>query len=302
MLDLVTRSDAKTLGYRVYFTGIPCPAGHICERRVHNGECVQCARLAAGAYYAARKSDPAFREKNNQRALRNYESKSAERREEKRIGIADWIARAKSQDLTILTRDEARRSGSARFFIGAPCPTGHISPRHTSDGACIACKRSRTKHWRASNPEATRAQDRSYYSAAPERFRARSRAKHARRRDDTDFQKANAARARRWAKANRNKHRANLGRRRARQKAALGEFSADDVKAIRDKQKDRCAYCRDRLKGRGEIDHIHPLVPRDGSDPGRNDATNLQLLCRPCNRRKHNKHPADFARELGLLI
>jgi len=30
-----------------YFNGVPCPKGHIAERRAHNGECVECARCAA---------------------------------------------------------------------------------------------------------------------------------------------------------------------------------------------------------------------------------------------------------------
>jgi hypothetical protein len=41
---LITRSEAKVLRQSKYFTGNPCPKGHIAERRVHNATCVECDR------------------------------------------------------------------------------------------------------------------------------------------------------------------------------------------------------------------------------------------------------------------
>ena len=38
------RSEAKSLGLKRYFTGKPCPVGHIAERTVDRGACVMCAR------------------------------------------------------------------------------------------------------------------------------------------------------------------------------------------------------------------------------------------------------------------
>lgn len=40
-----SRRQGKQIGSRVYFTGLPCKHGHICNRRTVNGECILCARV-----------------------------------------------------------------------------------------------------------------------------------------------------------------------------------------------------------------------------------------------------------------
>lgn len=44
---IVSRADARANGFRTYATGKPCPRGHVSERRVHNGECIECGRARA---------------------------------------------------------------------------------------------------------------------------------------------------------------------------------------------------------------------------------------------------------------
>lgn len=52
----ITRHEAISLGLKWYFTGEPCPRGHVAKRTVSNRECRQCvnerakARRAEGAY------------------------------------------------------------------------------------------------------------------------------------------------------------------------------------------------------------------------------------------------------------
>lgn len=41
---IVTRAEAKAAGLTRYFTGKPCPHGHICERWTSATGCVECAR------------------------------------------------------------------------------------------------------------------------------------------------------------------------------------------------------------------------------------------------------------------
>ena len=41
---VLSREDAKVLGLKRYFTGKPCPHGHIVERRVSTMKCIQCCR------------------------------------------------------------------------------------------------------------------------------------------------------------------------------------------------------------------------------------------------------------------
>ncbi len=41
-MKMTPRSEAKQKGLSRYFTGKPCPRGHVCERWTDNGNCVDC--------------------------------------------------------------------------------------------------------------------------------------------------------------------------------------------------------------------------------------------------------------------
>jgi 5-methylcytosine-specific restriction endonuclease McrA len=41
---IVTKEDARAAGLKRFFTGIPCPKGHVAERHVFCGECVICRK------------------------------------------------------------------------------------------------------------------------------------------------------------------------------------------------------------------------------------------------------------------
>src|ERR1043165_6302002 len=42
MANLLSRKKALKQGLKFYFTGIPCAAGHVAQRRVIGYKCVQC--------------------------------------------------------------------------------------------------------------------------------------------------------------------------------------------------------------------------------------------------------------------
>ena len=102
------RAEAKTLGLKRYFTGIPCPNGHIAERTTDKGACVECARIHSDAW----------RDKNlclvasNDR--RRYSEAPAKRKANSSRGRA---ARA----LRVVGWTE--RGAIAEFY--ALCPIGH---------------------------------------------------------------------------------------------------------------------------------------------------------------------------------
>jgi 5-methylcytosine-specific restriction endonuclease McrA len=125
----------------------------------------------------------------------------------------------------------------------------------------------------------------------------RDKVREAQRRSDLRHRDARVAYKSKWLKENSERTRVYARNRRARKQAAGGSHSVDDIRNIREVQRDKCAACRCNLKSKGEVDHIIPLA-RGGT----NDAGNLQLLCRPCNRRKHAKDPETFMRELGRLL
>lgn len=73
MADLVSRQEAKSMGMKTYFTGLPCKVGHVATRRVDSCKCIECVH----AYNReARRSDVSgerrrraeWREKNLERA------------------------------------------------------------------------------------------------------------------------------------------------------------------------------------------------------------------------------------------
>ena len=61
------------------------------------------------------------------------------------------------------------------------------------------------------------------------------------------------------------------------------------------RQNSRCAYCGNRFVAQYfEIDHMMPVAIG-----GPNDASNLQVLCGPCNRRKGDQTDQEFRRRYG---
>lgn len=166
----------------------------------------------------------------------------------------------------------------------------------------------KSKKWKAANPAKVAEIKERYANRNPdaqkvatEKWRAAhpgwsAKVKRAWRRSNPEKEKAAI---RRWVKANPEKVRAGILLRRARLVLAgqprHGQLSGDDIKTIVSRQKGRCAACGERAKL--TMDHIMPLALGGGGH-----RHNFQGLCKPCNSRKHAKHPIDFNRSLGLLL
>jgi len=58
--------------------------------------------------------------------------------------------------MKLLTKEEARKIGSKRYFTGIPCKRGHVVERTTGDGSCVECTRLRSQAIRDSDPESAR--------------------------------------------------------------------------------------------------------------------------------------------------
>lgn len=87
-------------------------------------------------------------------------------------------------------------------------------------------------------------------------------------------------------------------KRRALKAGSGGELSRDIVEVLLRRQRGLCINCRRKLREAGRhIDHIEPL-----SKGGLNCDSNVQLLCPPCNLKKHAKDPIDWAQENGRLL
>ena len=100
----------------------------------------------------------------------------------------------------------------------------------------------------------------------------------------------------RYSDANPENKRIHCQNRRARIRKNGGQLSRGIAIRLFKSQKGKCACCHKRLT-KYHLDHIMPL-----SRGGRNEDSNIQLLCQPCNQKKFNKHPIDFMQSLGFLL
>lgn len=160
-------------------------------------------------------------------------------------------------------------------------------------GRCRKCDAAAARERWRSDPKA-KARDRAYRAARREQIRAydRMRAKRDRSKKRVIID--------RWIRRNPDRHaelcRVKAHRRRARERGAVGTFSADDISRITKAQRNRCALCKKKSR-RLTVDHIMPLA-RGGT----NWPHNLQMACLQCNRKKNAKDPIAFMRERGALL
>ena len=99
-MSFLSRKEARLLGLKRFFTGIPCPRGHVADRSVVNGTCTECVL-----------------EKNRERAA-YLKSLAGDLRSHRAIAVA---------------------TNQTNYFTGTPCHHGHIDERRTSDGKCRTC-------------------------------------------------------------------------------------------------------------------------------------------------------------------
>jgi len=76
--------------------------------------------------------------------------------------------------------------------------------------------------------------------------------------------------------------------RRAKDRSA-GLHTHKYVKVLMENQQGLCALCGEDISAYYEVDHIHSIFRG-----GNSDTSNLQLLCKECNRSKHVKSPEEF--------
>lgn len=150
---------------------------------------------------------------------------------------------------------------------------------HYKDGLrkdCKPCVRKAKSDWYAANKDKARAYD-LYYAIAHKEKRAQI--------------------MRNYRENNRERFRAADQRRRCRKRGASGAHTAADIKAIFKAQREKCPSCRASIADGYHVDHIVPLAKGGG-----NGKDNIQLLCPPCNRRKHVTDQVKFMQAQGYLL
>jgi 5-methylcytosine-specific restriction endonuclease McrA len=206
----------------------------------------------------------------------------------------------------IVTRAEAKAAGAKRYFTGKPCKRGHVSEYYTSIAQCVACSRAQTYEWLAANPERWDEARKQWIAANTQRINEQGaawREAHPEQRRETlklwrlKNKEKHSEQRKATRKANPNVYRAHAENRRARKLATGGSYTAQQIDNLLILQRHKCVGCSVSIKGGFEIDHVVAL-----SKGGSSDISNIQLLCKPCNRRKHTKSVEQWAREQGRLL
>lgn len=179
--------------------------------------------------------------------------------------------------MEVIELSEARKLGLKRYFTGRPCKHGHVDERLVSNGTCHPCylmqlRRCWDKNkggynatrnmWNSKNRPLVNERTRASYRKSPEGFVLRSA---------------------KWAKKNPEAPRSAVRNRRARQKAAKGIHTNQDIYALFQFQRGVC-FCGFNLSDGYHVDHVVPI-----SRGGSNWPSNLQLLCATCNCSKGTK-------------
>lgn len=148
--------------------------------------------------------------------------------------------------------------------------------------------------WRAANPEKCKAGLRRYREANKEKIWESTKLWRANNPD-----KVKATNNRYFSSPLGNEAiRRKTQTRRSRKLSSEGVISKTRIAELRVLQKNKCMACKCCLKTNGyHIDHVIPLVAG-----GKNDNSNIQLLCPTCNIKKRAKHPVDFMQEQGYLL
>lgn len=110
MMEIIRRKDAIAQGLVRYFTGKPCKHGHVSEKTVSGGNCVECYN---DRYWGERKRPV-------------------------KINVPDHLQQF------LMTRKQAKLSGQTTYFTGQPCKNGHIASKWAVNGTCVICEKEKS--------------------------------------------------------------------------------------------------------------------------------------------------------------
>lgn len=192
-----------------------------------------------------------------------------------------------SSDAVMRTRAEARTLKLTRY-LGKPCPYNHSGIRFTCSAGCVECARIRVDAKDKVNPERQRSKTRRWRAANPDLNRTRARKHDAKRRPHR------AAIMKAYLKdyyiKNKSKFLIRVKHRKLLQKEVKGRYNQKHLDELFKTQKGLC-LCGASLLISCTIDHKTPI-----SRGGTNWPRNLQLLCSFCNTSKGAKTTKEWKR------
>jgi len=185
---------------------------------------------------------------------------------------------------SMISRQEALVSNKLRYFTGRPCKHGHTVERYVRSGNCIKCNCIAVSTCYAKNPKPANQRSHDWYIHNKELNYKRARSWKANNKERAlELDRKSLVKRRR---ENPEKFRAYHKTYRANKLGADGEYTAEDIKRLKEEQHGICAApsCSKNIIIDYHVDHMVPL-----SRGGPNWPTNLQILCPSCNMKKSNK-------------
>lgn len=242
-------------------------------------------------------SDKAYKEKNKERIkIKNaeYNSRPEVKARQSRYG-KDYLAKINSdQDLKLkYLQKKAEYREKNRLHIREYVRKWESEPERK------AKKRQRTKERWEKDINLSRKLSRDYmrrkYWSNPEKAREYARKCFS---SLTEEQLIKISKRRsQWHKRNPEYGRSANQNRRAAIRRVGGRVKRSEVLDLIAKQRHKCAACKGDLRKGYHMDHVMPIALG-----GVNKIENIQLLCPKCNRKKHDKHPDEWAKSLGKLF
>src|ERR1700733_13696758 len=103
--------------------------------------------------------------------------------------------------MKIISRQEAKQAGLARYFTGQPCKRGHVAEGKVNNLNCVKCLLIVGSEWKKKHPEKCREQRNKWNAANREHSRKIKRSWNEKNRKHVKEQQAE--RSKRWREANR---------------------------------------------------------------------------------------------------
>jgi hypothetical protein len=136
-LGVISYEDAARAGLKRFFTGEPCENGHVDERYIRGGHCLECHRINARNDRLRVKSGtlPKFRQQATQDEAGEHAATFSQ-----------------EKFLRIVSRNLAASRGLKRFFTGEACKHAHIAERYVLNGNCVECATRASRNAKGKHP------------------------------------------------------------------------------------------------------------------------------------------------------
>lgn len=237
--------------------------------RYASGECKACARVRADNWSAAHpESMKAYRDKWNSKNATKVKASSAKR--------------------YLDNRDKELAAAAKRYAANPEKVKAAAAKRYRDHPAQAKVARAA---WHAANRDNANARSKTYYAENKHKDKER-RAKWM-----ADNQATVKVSRKKWAEAHPESRRIRNLNRRARVHGSGGRLSSGLAARLFKLQRGKCPCCGLPLGDDFHLDHRMPLA-RGGA----HEDSNMQLLRKGCNHKKHAKDPIQFMQERGFLL